>query len=127
MKNDIWLLVTTAEEKQFSLFLVFVVITIYLACFGQNLVARPEGVVVIRGPDSSYVLWLAKNVWSIFPPDVLECLALLNGARAHKQAALIGCVVLPIVSRDLPGAALFLRAYSLANETMRERGMRHLD
>lgn len=102
------------------------VITIYLACFGQNLVARPEGVMVIRGPDSSCVLWLAEKVWS----SLLTCTRtspLLNGARAHKQAVLVGCVVPPGVRRDLLGAALFFRVYSLANEIMRERGMRHLD
>lgn len=53
-----------AAENKFSLFLSFVLIPFYLACFGQNPIAGPECVVVIRVSDSSQTLWLAKNVWS---------------------------------------------------------------
>lgn len=61
-------------------------ITFCLACFGQNPFARPEFVVVIRGPDSSYALWLAKSVWSSFL-TCSECLALLKAASAHVMGA----------------------------------------
>lgn len=64
-ENDIWLLVTAAEEKKFSLFLCLCLSHPHLACSGQNRFSpAPTAPGVIRGSDGAHMLWLGKNVWS---------------------------------------------------------------